>query len=256
MAKLFTRSTSLDWSFLVIWLIAVATVMVGSYWSGISQYEQYFPKPSCPSALKRPKKISKSLRRPSEPDRKKKASVSVGVPAEPSDFTESMVEMEEEFTVPLSPKLVVMFVMHMSVMLLMLYYFYRYLVYFIVVLFALASTAALVSCLEPAVNRIHVGTSKVPSKFPTCFQTPMEVRQVALLAFALSVAVAWFLLRRNDTYGWILQDILGIAFCINMLKSFHLPNLKARSKYSVQHSNAQANSEAISTWPVSLDPPS
>ncbi|KAL1427052.1 hypothetical protein MTO96_017795 [Rhipicephalus appendiculatus] len=115
---------------------------------------------------------------------------------------------------PLSPKLVVMFVMHMSVMLLMLYYFYRYLVYFIVVLFAFASTAALVSCLEPAVNRINMGKSKMPSKFPSCFQTPMEVRQVALLAFALSVGLAWFLLRRNDTYGWILQDMLGIAFCL------------------------------------------
>ncbi|KAL1427053.1 hypothetical protein MTO96_017796 [Rhipicephalus appendiculatus] len=71
MAKLFTRSTSLDWSFLVIWLIAVATVMVGSYWSGISQYKQYFPKPPGPPTLKRPKKISKGLRKPSEPDRKK-----------------------------------------------------------------------------------------------------------------------------------------------------------------------------------------
>ncbi|XP_075539889.1 signal peptide peptidase-like 2A [Dermacentor variabilis] len=229
MAKLFTRSTSLDWSFLVIWLIAVCTVMTGSYWSGITQYNQYYPKPSAPTTLKRPKKISKSLRRPSEPDRKKKATVSVGVPPEQSDFTESMADMEEEFTVPLSPKLVVMFVMHMSVMLLMLYYFYRYLVYFIVVLFALASAAALISCLEPLVSRINIGTSKVPNKFPTCFQTPMEVRQVALLAFGIFVAISWFLLRRNDTFGWILQDVLGIAFCINMLKSFHLPNLKLLS---------------------------
>ncbi|KAH8042040.1 hypothetical protein HPB51_020153 [Rhipicephalus microplus] len=57
----------------------------------------------------------------------------------------------------------------------------------------------------------------------------MEIRQVALLAFALSVALAWFLLRRSDTYGWILQDMLGVAFCVNMLKSFHLPNLKLLS---------------------------
>ncbi|KAK8780674.1 hypothetical protein V5799_017985, partial [Amblyomma americanum] len=38
-AKIFTRSTSLDWSFLVIWLMAVCTVMGGAYWSGISQYQ-------------------------------------------------------------------------------------------------------------------------------------------------------------------------------------------------------------------------
>ncbi|KAH7959284.1 hypothetical protein HPB49_009916 [Dermacentor silvarum] len=158
MAKLFTRTTSLDWSFLVIWLIAVFTVMTGSYWSGINQYDQ-------------------------------KASMSVGMPADQSDFTESMSEMEEEFTVPLSPKLVVMFVMHMSVMLLMLYYFYRYLVYFIVVLFALASAAALIACLEPVVSRINIGTSKyvvifriVTTVSSNSTQVPYSARQLNTIA--------------------------------------------------------------------------
>ncbi|XP_077511380.1 signal peptide peptidase-like 2A isoform X2 [Amblyomma americanum] len=235
-AKIFTRSTSLDWSFLVIWLMAVCTVMGGAYWSGISQYQQYQPKVPLPSRSRtKPKKISRSLRRPSEPDRKPKSSaVSVGVPVELSDFTDSINDMEEEFSVPISPKLVVMFVMHMSVMLLILYYFYRYLVHFIVVLFAMASAAALISCLEPLVNRINIGTSKVPKELAVCCQTRMEIRQVALLVFVLGVAIAWFLTRRNDSFGWILQDLLGIVFCVNMLKSFHLPNLKNRESVMVE----------------------
>lgn len=51
----------------------------------------------------------------------------MGVPSDLSDFTESVNEMEEEFAVPLSPKLVIMFVIHMSVVLLLLYYFYSFL---------------------------------------------------------------------------------------------------------------------------------
>lgn len=251
MAKLFTRATALDWSFVIIWLIAVGTVTMGAYWSGIAQCGLYgitvhsilMTRPSTfsvdvrykqtanqPVKTNKPRRISRALRRPSEPDRKpRNSSVSVGVPLDHSDFTESMNEMEEEFSVAVSPKLIVMFVMHMSVMLLVLYYFYRYLVHFMVIMFAMASAVALVSCLEPLVSRINIGTSQVPKQLAACCQTRMELRQVALLAFGMSVAAAWFLLRRNDTFGWILQDLLGVAFCINMLKSFHLPNLKLLS---------------------------
>ncbi|XP_049271323.1 signal peptide peptidase-like 2B [Rhipicephalus sanguineus] len=192
-AKLFWMPTSFDWSFVVIWMIAMGTVVGGAYWSGVVQLSH--------------------------------ASSLVHIPPD-RDFTESMVELEEEFTVPLSPKLVIMFVIHMSVMLLVLYYFYRYLVHLIVIMFALASAAALLSCLEPLVNRINLWTSKVPKQLAFCCQTPMEWREVALFVVSFGVALAWLILRNNDTVGWALQDMLGIAFCINMLKSIHLPNLK------------------------------
>ncbi|KAH6934208.1 hypothetical protein HPB50_021510 [Hyalomma asiaticum] len=194
-AKLFWMPTSFDWSFVLIWMIAMGTVVGGSYWSGMVQL-------SHPS--------NGSL---------------VHIPTE-ADFTESMGELEEEFTVPLSPKLVIMFVIHMSVMLLVLYYFYRYLVHLIVLMFALASAAALLACLQPLVKRINIGTSKVPKQLASCCQTPMEWREVMLFAVSFGAALAWFILRNNDAVGWALQDILGIAFCINMLKSIHLPNLK------------------------------
>ncbi|KAL1427046.1 hypothetical protein MTO96_017790 [Rhipicephalus appendiculatus] len=252
MAKLFTRSTALDWSFAIIWLLAVGTVTLGAYWSGIAQCGRYgiavysvlLTRPSTFSVdvrykqkvvqpvrtRSRPKRISRRLRRPGETERKpKNSAVSVGVPSENSDFTDSMNELEEEFSFAVSPKLIVMFVMHMCVMLLVLYYFYRYLVHFLVVIFAMASAVSLISCLEPLVNRINVGTSRVPAQVTACCQTRMQIRHAALLVFGVSVAITWFLLRRNNTFGWILQDLLGVAFCVNMLKSIHLPNLKLLS---------------------------
>ncbi|XP_062598448.1 signal peptide peptidase-like 2B [Saccostrea cucullata] len=41
----------------------------------------------------------------------------------------------------------------------------------------------------------------------------------------LSLAVFWAI-QRKESYAWVIQDILGVAFCINMLKTLHLPNLK------------------------------
>lgn len=40
-AKIFTRAPSLDWSFGVIWALAVMTVVGGAYWSGLVQYAEY-----------------------------------------------------------------------------------------------------------------------------------------------------------------------------------------------------------------------
>ncbi|XP_075744667.1 signal peptide peptidase-like 2A isoform X3 [Rhipicephalus microplus] len=223
-AKLFSVQTSFDWSFAVIWGIAMVTVVGGAYWSGLVQLVQYQPR--VPKPKKKSRRATKSHRQASEGNVNNASDGSlVHIPPD-RDFTESIGELEEEFTVPLSPKLVIMFVIHMSVMLLVLYYFYRYLVHLIVIMFALASAAALLSCLEPLVNRINIGTSKVPKQLAFCCQTPMEWREVALFVASFGVAVSWLIVRNNDTVGWFLQDILGVAFCINMLKSIHLPNLK------------------------------
>ncbi|KAL1473458.1 hypothetical protein MTO96_038653 [Rhipicephalus appendiculatus] len=145
-AKLFTVQTSFDWSFVVIWIIAMGTVVGGAYWSGMVQLSQYQPRE--PKPKKKSRRAAKSHRQASEvnanianplrvPVRHACAPRSPFATARPTglwctfppdrDFTESLVELEEEFTVPLSPKLVIMFVIHMSVMLLVLYYFYRYL---------------------------------------------------------------------------------------------------------------------------------
>ncbi|XP_077511377.1 signal peptide peptidase-like 2B [Amblyomma americanum] len=224
MGKLFATQTSFDWSFVVIWAIAMGTVVGGSYWSGLVQRSQYEPKVTKPK--KKTRRASKSSQKAADADANVVSHASMPPPVAERDFTESMAEMDDEFTVPLSPKLVVMFVIHMSVMLLVLYYFYRYLAYLIIIMFGLASAAALMACLEPLVNRINIGTSKIPKALAVGCQTPIEWRQAALVVFSFGVALAWFLTRQNDIVGWALQDVLGIAFCINMLKSIHLPNLK------------------------------
>jgi len=53
----------------------------------------------------------------------------------------------------------------------------------------------------------------------------MELRQALLLAGSISISTIWLVFRKEE-WAWILQDILGILFSINMLKVLRLPSLK------------------------------
>ena len=102
-------------------------------------------------------------------------------------------------------------------------------VYIIIGMFVLASIIATYACFEPLVMWSY-------SAFPSCivqlpkFTIPgfctvhMELRQIVLLAFSMSLSIVWVIFR-NDDWAWALQDILGILFSINMLKVLRLPSL-------------------------------
>ncbi|EEC19904.1 conserved hypothetical protein [Ixodes scapularis] len=104
--------------------------------------------------------------------------------------------MEEESSLDVSPVLVTLFVICMGVMLLLLYFFFQYLGLFL----------------------------SIPKNVCPCFHGPLEIRQLVLIIFAISVSVTWVVLRHHPQ-SWILQDLLGVAFSINMLKTLRMPNL-------------------------------
>ncbi|XP_064471141.1 signal peptide peptidase-like 2A [Ornithodoros turicata] len=222
--KLFSRPPPFDWSFGVIWIIAVFTVVCGSFWAGLVQHAEYQSRNKCKSK-KKGKPVAQLVQRSSEADVLKTCGVPMAMLQEKADFTESGDDADDDFSVPISAKIVIMFVIHMCVMLLMLYYFFRYLVYVIMFLFAMSSSAALVACLDPLARRINIGTRRVPKILASCCQAPLEIRDVVVLCVGFSVGITWMVIRHHE-YAWVLQDILGIAFCINMLKGIHLPNLK------------------------------
>ncbi|XP_076356547.1 signal peptide peptidase-like 2B isoform X5 [Tachypleus tridentatus] len=187
---------NIDISLFIIWVVAVFTVAVGSYWSGLVRRSLY---------LKETTKLP---------------STEIEHQGKPQTPRES-----EESSMRISPILVAVFVLCMGAMLLLLNFFFDYLVYFIISLFVLASTISLYSCLEPCVKRLSIGTCRLPPVNILCFKGALQVYQVVVFLFAAALAVFWVIIR-NESYSWILQDILGTAFNINMLKSVRLPNLK------------------------------
>jgi len=197
---------SFDASLVVILLMAVLTVMVGSFWSGHA-------------------KQNLRLKKESESD-------NAGIREEDPDHIlpqDGSGGAEEELSIHVSPWLVLFFVFCMCSMLILLYFFFNQLVYVIMTMFCIASTLAMYSCLEPLVMASYRIPCLPVLRLPRCNLylciLQLELRQFLLLLASIATSATWFVFRKSD-WSWIIQDILGIMFSINMLKVLRLPSLK------------------------------
>ncbi|XP_067246799.1 signal peptide peptidase-like 2A [Chanodichthys erythropterus] len=120
-----------------------------------------------------------------------------------------------------SPLKVLLFVAMMCVMLVLMYFFYKWLVYVIIVIFCLASASALYNCLDSLMTAVGCGTLSVSFR-----ERSVSVRSLLLAAVCITLSVIWGVYRNDDRWIWILQDLLGIAFCLNFLKTISLSNFK------------------------------
>lgn len=120
-----------------------------------------------------------------------------------------------------SPLKVVFFVALMCGMLVLMYFFYNVFVYIIIALFCLASASALFSCLDAVMERIGCGTLSFSVR-----TWKVSVRSLILAAVCISISVVWGVYRNEDRWIWILQDLLGIAICLNFMKTISLSNFK------------------------------
>lgn len=120
-----------------------------------------------------------------------------------------------------SPLKVVALVLVMCGMLVLMYYFYNVLVYVIIVIFCLASANALFFCFDAVLDIIGCGTVRFSVR-----NWNFSVRSIILAAVCITIAVIWGVYRNEDRWIWILQDILGIAFCLNFIKTISLSNFK------------------------------
>ncbi|KAJ7412985.1 Signal peptide peptidase-like 2B [Pitangus sulphuratus] len=67
---------------------------------------------------------------------------------------------------------------------------------------------------------------KIPDNNLPYFHKRPQVRMLLLAIFCISVSVVWGIFRNEDQWAWVLQDALGIAFCLYMLKTIRLPTFK------------------------------
>ncbi|XP_060923924.1 signal peptide peptidase-like 2A isoform X4 [Limanda limanda] len=120
-----------------------------------------------------------------------------------------------------SPLKVVFFVAMMCGMLVLMYYFYNVLVYIIIAIFCMACASALFSCIDAVMDKIGCGTVSFSIR-----NWNFSVRSLILAAVCISIAVFWAVNRNEDRWIWILQDLLGVAFCLNFMKTISLSNFK------------------------------
>ena len=189
---------SFDLSLAVIWFIATGTILVGCWWSGHVRYDLFT----------------------------KRRNESVANAVE-SQGKEAKKAIEEEPYLNVSPTNVAIFVICMAVMLSSLYFFYAYLVYIIIGLFVMASILSVFVCTDSIARAIlpdQVKSFKVPILF-CCSNKQSPLYQVLILIGATSLAITWFITRKQS-WSWILQDILGVFFSVNMLRTIRLPSYR------------------------------
>ncbi|XP_013010107.1 signal peptide peptidase-like 2A isoform X2 [Cavia porcellus] len=139
-----------------------------------------------------------------------------------TDTEDREVKKRKEEYLTFSPHTVVIFVVICCVMMVLLYFFYKWLVYVMIGIFCIASAMSLYNCLAALIRRIPWGQCTI-----ACGDKSIEVRLIFLSALCIAVAVVWAVFRNEDRWAWILQDILGIAFCLNLIKTLKLPNFKS-----------------------------
>ncbi|XP_033615341.1 signal peptide peptidase-like 2B isoform X3 [Fukomys damarensis] len=177
----------LDYNMVIIFIMAVGTVALGGYWAGSRDVKKRYMK----------------HKRDDGP------------------------EKQEDEAVDVTPVMICVFVVMCCSMLVLLYYFYDHLVYVIIGIFCLASSTGLYSCLAPCVRCLPCCGCRVPDNSLPYFHKRPQARMLLLGLFCVAVSVVWGIFRNEDQWAWVLQDALGIAFCLYMLKTIRLPTFKA-----------------------------
>ena len=187
-----------DANMIVIFLIAVSLIVIGGYWSGIERQRKY------------EEKLAKMQQQ------QQSASVGEGGDTE---------NKKDEDSVDLSYcSLLIGFILICS-FLLLLYFFYKYLVYVVIVMFCLAGTMGLYYCLKPLVHRLCKWEGRVPANKLPVFKHRPYYKDIILLLPCMGLAIFWGIMR-HEPYAWVIQDILGYAFCLNVMKTVFIPNMK------------------------------
>lgn len=195
--------TRFDPNLVIIFLIAISNIIIGGYWSGKTKHAKY-----------QRLKYKHKRERPSTEGRSRSSS---------EDSTNC--EDEDEETVDISMIVIAIFFVLVCAFLVSLYFFYDYLVYVVIVLFCIAGSMGLYYCLSPLWHKMCPVKARLPeNKIPLLKDRP-HYRDLALLALCFGAAIFWGV-ERHASYAWIIQDILGYMFCINVMKSVGIPNLK------------------------------
>ncbi|OWF35271.1 signal peptide peptidase-like 2B [Mizuhopecten yessoensis] len=181
----------------VLFVLAVGCVTIGGYWSGLRRHE-------------RSEKSQKSKKRKRKSKKAKNDN---------DDDSE-----DEDESVDLTFPSIIVFVLMSSTFLVLLFFFYDYLVYVVIVMFCMAGTAGLFGCIQPLWDFIPCNTRLPANKVP-CFSDRPQIKNIVLVLLCAGVAIFWGI-QRHESYAWVIQDFLGVTFCINILRIIQMPNLK------------------------------
>ncbi|XP_006833601.1 PREDICTED: signal peptide peptidase-like 2C [Chrysochloris asiatica] len=192
---------TLDYNMVFIFILAVGTVAAGGYWAGLTEADW----------LQR--RRARGGGGPGGHHQLEAVAAEGGQEEDnedpPMDFTPAMTGAVVTTSC--------------SIMLL-LYFFYDCFIYVMIGIFGLGAGTALYSCLAPLVR--HLPLQQCQWSLPgsrACLQLPL----LLLASLCTVVTIVWVAYRNEDDWAWLLQDTLGVAYCLSVLRRVRLPTLKS-----------------------------
>uniref|UniRef100_A0A8C2V3P0 Signal peptide peptidase-like 2C n=1 Tax=Chinchilla lanigera TaxID=34839 RepID=A0A8C2V3P0_CHILA len=191
----------IDYNLVVIFVLAVGTVAVGGYWAGLMEAAWL---------------------------QRRRARGGGGPDGHPAAAAEGPAGLHEDandedsavnFTLAVAGAVVTM---SCSIVVL-LYFFYDYFVYVMIGIFGLGAGTGLYSCLAPLVH--HLPLQRYQWPLPG-HRAHLQLPQLLLAGLCTLVTLLWVTCRNEDRWAWLLQDMLGIAYCLFVLRRVRLPTLK------------------------------
>ncbi|XP_055448026.1 signal peptide peptidase-like 2C [Psammomys obesus] len=192
----------IDYNMAVIFILAVGTVAAGGYWAGLMEADRL---------QRRRARGGRRLGGHNPP----RAVAAEGFQRDNEDDEDAPLD----FTPAMTGAVVTM---SCSIMIL-LYFFYDCFVYIMIGIFGLGASTGLYSCLAPIVH--HLPLWQHHWALPG-FRDPIKLPLLLLAGLCAMVTLLWVTYRNEEHWAWLLQDTLGVAYCLFVLRRVRLPTLK------------------------------
>lgn len=202
-----------DWSLIVIWLIAIAAVIVGALWTRLEFIKLM------------PKKREAIIENENNDDDEETARIK----REKKEAKQRKKDEEDKSMITLSVGYlsILMLLIIVCGILLLLYFFYNIMIYFVYVLFAMGSSTAFyrIGCL--ILDYIPFGAWKFPkNNIPYLKDHRPEYRKILLAIASITISIIWFIYR-HSSWIWIIQDLMAFSLSINALSYYRLETYKS-----------------------------
>ncbi|KAL2764831.1 signal peptide peptidase-like 2C precursor [Daubentonia madagascariensis] len=194
----------IDYNMLVIFILAVGTVAAGGYWAGLTEADQ----------LQR-----RRARGGGGPGGHNQPEAAAAEGAQGPRGEEEDEDAPVDFTPAMTGAVVTM----SCCIMLLLYFFYDCFVYVMIGIFSLGASTGLYSCLAPLVRHLPLRQYQRP---PRGRRASLQLPLLLLAGLCTMVTVLWVAYRNEDSWAWLLQDALGVAYCLFVLRRVRLPTLK------------------------------